>query len=162
MASIPLRTLPAALALAVAILVAAPSPALAGGDWNDAGVKWMTFEKGMAAAKKEGRPVCLIVYTEWCPHCTNYSKFFHDPKIVAKAKQFVMIRIDQDKEKAVGGQFAPDGSYIPRTFFLSPAGVLDPALHAPRDQYRYFYGENDPGILLDSMEQAAKKYPARK
>jgi len=45
-------------------------------------------------AKKENKPVCLIIYTEWCPHCTNYSKIFHNASVVEQTKQFVMIRID--------------------------------------------------------------------
>jgi len=33
-----------------------------------------------------------------------------------------MIRIDADKEMDVANAFAPDCTYIPRTYFLSPRG----------------------------------------
>jgi len=112
---------------------------------------------GLAAAKKDGKPVCLVFFTEWCPHCTNYAKVFHDPKIVATAGKFVMIRLDKDQHEALSTQYAPDGQYIPRTFFLSSAGVLDPALAAPREKYRYFYDESDPASLLAGMDAALAK-----
>jgi len=87
----------------------------------------------LAAAKKEKKPICLIFYTEWCPHCANYSAVFHDPKVVDTTKRFVMIRLDKDKEAELSKKYAPDGEYIPRTYFLSSAGVLDADIHAPRD-----------------------------
>ncbi len=129
-------------------------PAFAGGDWNDAGIKWQPYEQGLAMAKEANRPVCLIFYTEWCPHCVNYSMIFHNADVVQKAKQFVMIRLDKDKNPDVSKKYAPDGQYIPRTYFLSPAGTLDPSIHAARDSYKYFYDEHNPDALLTSMNQA--------
>ncbi len=132
-------------------------PAFAGGDWNNAGIKWQPYEQGLTLAKKANKPVCLIFYTEWCPHCTNYSKIFHDAKVVERAKQFVMIRIDADKNPAVSKKYAPDGQYIPRTFFLSPAGTLDPSIHEARDRDRYVYNEHEPAAVLAGMSQALQK-----
>ena len=132
-------------------------PAFAGGDWNDAGISWQPYEQGLAKAKEKNKPVCLIFYTEWCPHCSNYSKVFHNANVVERAKQFVMIRIDKDKHPDVSGKYAPDGQYIPRMYFLSPAGMLDPSVHEARDRYRYFYDEHDPAALLRGMSQALQK-----
>jgi hypothetical protein len=132
-------------------------PAFAGGDWNDANIQWKSYEQGLAMAKKENKPVCLVFYTEWCAHCVNYSKIFHDAKVVEQAKQFVMIRMDKDKHKNVSKKFAPDGEYIPRTYFLSSAGKLDPSIHAPRDRYKYFYNESQPASLLAGMSKALQK-----
>jgi thiol:disulfide interchange protein len=61
----------------------------------------------LAEAKKANKPVLLIFYTEWCPHCTNYSKLFHDPKVVEQAKQFVMVRVDNDKNKDLARSTRP-------------------------------------------------------
>jgi thiol-disulfide isomerase/thioredoxin len=129
--------------------------AVAGGDWNDAGIAWQSYEKGLATAKQEGKPVCLIFYTEWCPHCRNYSGVFHDAQVVAHAKDFVMIRLDKDKNAELSKKYAPDGEYIPRTYFLSPKGEVSP-ITAPRAQYKYFYDEHDPAPLLAAMDQALK------
>jgi hypothetical protein len=139
-----------------------PSEALAH-DWNDGAVAWKPLDDGLAASKKEQKPLCLIVYTEWCPHCGNYSKIFHDPKVVEKAKQFVMVRLDQDKEKDRTAKYAPDGGYIPRTMFLAPDGTLAADVHAPRDKFLYFYDEKDPASVLAGMDAAlAKLAPAKK
>jgi len=146
----------AVLTAAFALTLAAPA-VHAGGDWNDSEVKWRTYDEGLAEAKKTKKPILLVFFTEWCPHCTNYSKIFHDPKVVAKSKQFVMIRLDGDKNKELGKKYAVDGSYIPRTFFLSSSGTLDPDLHAPRDQFKYFYDEKDPASILAAMDAAQQK-----
>ena len=147
-----------ALAMTLTATVAlAPAPASAGGDWNDAKIQWQPYEQGIAAAKKDKKPVLLVFFTEWCPHCTNYSKVFHDQKVVDESKKFVMIRLDKDKNAELSKKFAPDGEYIPRTYFLASDGTLDPGLTAPRTEYKYFYDERDPAQLLASMEAALKK-----
>jgi thioredoxin-like negative regulator of GroEL len=150
------RRLVAALALATVALLDRSS-ARAGGDWNDAAIGWKDHAAGLAAAAKEKKPVCLVFYTEWCPHCANYSKLFHDSRVVEQSKKFVMVRVDNDKEKEISQKYAPDGQYIPRTFFLSSAGELDASIQAPKDKYKYFYDERDPAQVLAAMETAAKK-----
>lgn len=141
--------------LLLAVFIA--TPAHAGGDWNDGQIAWQSYDDGLAAAKKDKKPVCLIFYTEWCPHCTNYSKVFHDPKVVAKAKELVMVRVDADKHKELGKKYAVDGSYIPRTYFLGPDGTLSD-IHAPREQFKYFYDERNPASILAGMDAALKQY----
>jgi glutaredoxin len=149
-------------ALAVGVLLAAATssgvqPVGAGGNWNDQQIRWRQYEQGLAAAKQDKRPICLIFYTEWCPHCTNYSRVFHDPTVVERSRQFVMIRIDKDKNRELSKKYAPDGEYIPRTYFLSPAGDLAPTIHAPRERFKYFYDERKPGSLLAGMDEALQK-----
>jgi thiol:disulfide interchange protein len=146
-----------AFAFFAATALATARPAHAGGDWNDQGIKWRTYDEGLAEAKKTKKPIVLIFFTEWCPHCQNYSKLFHDPKVVEKSKQFIMIRIDNDKNQELSKKFAVDGSYIPRTYFLTSAGVLDPDIHAPRDQFKYFFDERNPESVLAAMDVASKK-----
>ena len=145
------------LAVLGAIVTAGARPARAGGDWNDQGIKWRSYEEGLAEAKKSKKPVLLIFYTEWCPHCANYSKVFHDPKVVEKSKQFVMVRIDNDKNQELSKKFALDGAYIPRTYFLTASGTVDPDIHAPRDQFKYFYDEKNPDSVMAGMDAALKK-----
>ena len=54
----PLAGAPAGAAPSARCVVAAPPPALAGGDWNDQQVKWRTYDDGLAEAKKAKKPVC--------------------------------------------------------------------------------------------------------
>ena len=143
------------------VLALSLATAHAGGDWNDAGVGWQAYDAGLAKAKQEKKPVMLVVFTEWCPHCSNYSKLFHDPQVVEKSREFVMVRVDKDKQPEISKQHAPDGEYIPRTYFLSSGGVLDPALAANRDRYRYFYNESDPKDVLAAMDSALAKLAAK-
>jgi len=145
------------LVLPLVLAFAMPIPAHAGGDWNDAGVAWQPYDKGLEAAKKEKKPVCLVFFTEWCPHCQNYSKVFHDEKVVEKSKKFVMVRLDKDKNGEISKKYAPDGEYIPRTYFLSSSGELVPDIHAPRDKFQYFYDEKDPSSVLAGMDAALAK-----
>lgn len=145
-------------ALAItAAFVFASATAVRAHDWNDGQVAWKEYEAGLAAAKKEKKPVCLVFYTEWCPHCANFSHVFHDPKVVEKSKELVMVRLDKDKNAELSKQYAPDGEYIPRTFFLKPEGKLDPDIHARRDKFLYFYDERDPASVLAGMDEALKK-----
>lgn len=133
----------------------------AGGDWNDKAVGWQAYDAGLARAKQERKPVMLVIYTEWCPHCTNYAKLFHDQAVIDRTRQFVMIRVDKDKQPQISKSHAPDGEYIPRTYFLSSDGVLDPSLAAARDRYRYFYNESDPKDVLAAMDTALVKLAAK-
>ena len=128
--------------------------ALAAGDWNDAGVAWRPYADGVAEAKAAGKPVCLVFYTDWCPHCTNYSRVFHDPRVVERAKTFVMIRLNKDQNAEISAKYAPDGEYIPRTYFLTSDGTLRPEITEQRPTYKYFYRVDDPGALLRGMDAA--------
>jgi len=126
-------------------------------DWNDAHVKWLSYDDGLAAAKKEHKPICLIFFTTWCPHCKHYSQVFSNDELVKKSQSFVMIRLDKDKNTDLSAKYKPDGEYIPRTFFLSSDGQLDESLTAGRDQFKYFYDESNPASILAGMDRALKK-----
>lgn len=133
------------------------SAALAGGDWNDEGVAWMGYEEGLDAAAESGKPICLIFFTDWCPHCTNFARLFHDPVVVEKSREFVMVRLNKEAHPKLSSKYAPDGQYIPRTYFLTSSGELDRSLHAPREKYKFFYHESQPESILDGMARALAK-----
>jgi thiol-disulfide isomerase/thioredoxin len=128
-----------------------------GEGWNAAQIDWQPYEAGLARAKAQKKPVCLVFYTSWCPHCKNYSHVFDDPGVVAKAKELVMIRLDADAEGDVARKFQPDGGYVPRTFFLAPDGTLDPEIHAARPKFLYFFDEQSPASILTAMGEAVRK-----
>jgi protein-disulfide reductase (glutathione) len=141
-----------------AVLLFPVSRVFAGAEnWNDENIRWLSYDDGLAAAEQQHKPICLIFYTTWCPHCANYAKLFSDPKVVEKSKSFVMIRIDKDKHPELSKKYSPDGEYIPRTYFLSSDGQLQKGLTEPRVQYKYFYSESDPASILAGMDRALEK-----
>jgi thiol-disulfide isomerase/thioredoxin len=127
--------------------------------WGGRAVAWRTPDEGLEEAKKTGKPVLAVVFTTWCPHCKSYSKVFDDPRVADAAKQFVMIRQDGDKETEFAANLSPDGTYVPRTFFLRPDGSLMKEIRAHDGRYRYFYDEDDPAPLLAAMERARGALP---
>lgn len=152
-----LRTAALGIALIIGTLVLSVGAFAGAEDWNDANIRWMSYEDGLKAAKKSHQPICLIFYTTWCPHCANYAQVFRHPDVVKQSKSFVMIRLDKDKNRELSAKYNPDGEYIPRTYFLSSAGELDASLSEERPQYRYFYSESDPASILAGMGRALKK-----
>ena len=151
-----------AIGFVVIVAVGLPTSAAAGGDWNDSGINWRGYEEGLAEAKEAGKPVCLVFYTDWCPHCAKYSGVFHDDKVVEQAKKFVTIRVNKEEHAAISAKYVVDGEYIPRTYFLSSAGELDPDIHEQRDKYRYFYDTVRAGGLLRGMGEALEKLGGKK
>ncbi len=146
---------PAVLAvIGIAMLALSAVPAQAGTDWNDAAISWKSYESGLAEAEDQGKPVCLVFYTEWCPHCARYSAVFQDSAVVEMSKSFVMIRVERDSHRELSRQYAPDGEYIPRTYFLTSKGELRPEIHERRSSYLYFYDEDDPKGILRGMRKA--------
>jgi len=150
---------PLAAASEAAPQPAAPVPAVAsvGETWNATQIDWQPYEAGLARAKAESKPICLIFFTTWCPHCKTYSRIFDDPTVVVKAHDFVMIRLNADDEGEVARRFVKDGGYIPRTFFLASNGTPDFDIHAPRDKFAYFYDERNPAAILAGMAEASRK-----
>jgi hypothetical protein len=145
----------AAAAVPSSLATTERTPQAAG--WNAGEVEWLSFDVATQRARADQSPICLVVYTSWCPHCRNFSHVFEDPRVVERAKRFRMVRVDADQEPAIAGRFVPDGAYIPRTFFLSSDGTLDDAIHLERAKYQYFYDERNPAALVAAMDSALQK-----
>jgi thiol:disulfide interchange protein len=129
-------------------------------DWNVREVAWMPYEAGLASGKAQQKPIVLVFYTDWCPHCHNYSRLFHDPELVRLSQQFVMIRVERDGHREVSARYDVDGEYIPRTFFLTPTGSVLTELTSDNDDYRYFLDEHDPTELIALMQRALERQRA--
>ena len=125
--------------------------------WNPAAIDWKPFDEGLALAKSERKPVCLVLFTTWCPHCKNYSRVFGDPRLVARAKDFVMIRVDADANDAVARRYQPDGTYVPRTFVLDPDGDVELAAVSGNARYPHFFDEHHADDLLRAMDAATSR-----
>jgi len=64
------------------------------------GIEWLTYDKGLAKAKAEGKPVIIDFYTDWCGYCKKMDRStFQDPKIVGFMKdKFVAVRVNGDEK----------------------------------------------------------------
>lgn len=131
-----------------------PSSANYPSDWNPKQVEWQPYALGLRAAARQHKPIVLVFYTDWCPHCHNYSRVFHDPRVVDASRGFVMIRVERDGNPELSQEYALDGDYIPRTFFLLPSGEVLDQLHPGRADFRYFLDEYEPDELLELMQRA--------
>jgi thiol-disulfide isomerase/thioredoxin len=119
-------------------------------------IDWKSWSDGLAAAKASKKPICLVVYTDWCPRCKELAPVFEEPEMAALAKEFVMIRQDADeKPQWLVEQFnQPYGGYVPRIFFLDAEGTVRPEITSGNDRYPYFYTPRGKAALLRSMKQA--------
>jgi len=146
------RAQPVAVAPAVAhVPTAAHPPGARDGEWNGDEISWLDYDAGLARARAEGKPVCLVMHADWCPHCHTYARVFDDARVVAQARNLVMVRVNVDHAPAVATRYAVDGTYVPRTYFLRPDGTVLERVDARRPQFRYFFDENDPGSILGGM-----------
>lgn len=124
---------PGAFLLGV-VLGLSPAVALAeplATNFNDDAFDWYSHAEGTQRARAEGKLVLALVKTDWCPHCKAYQEAFLDPRVIARAEDFVFVIMDRDREEALTAAIAPDGNYIPRTMILSPDGAVLERL-APR------------------------------
>lgn len=158
-ASVPAAVAPVRTVAAATVTAPKPGtpPPVVGETWGGTAIAWRTPAEGFAEAKQSGKPVMLVLFTTWCPHCKNFSKMFDDPRIAEAAKGLIMVRVDADKDEATSTKYQPDGGYIPRTFFLKSDASLVTTIKANDGKYGYFYDERDPAPLLASMARAKKE-----
>jgi thiol-disulfide isomerase/thioredoxin len=121
--------------------------------WNDAQIEWISHEDAMARARREGRPVMVVMHADWCGHCRNYAHVFEDARVVERSRRMLMVRLDVDDEPQLVARYAADGTYVPRTYFVGVDGtVLDVGASNPR--YRHFFDEHVRSSLLAGMDAA--------
>lgn len=118
-------------------------------------VRWRTWEDGLAEAARTGRPICLVVYADWCPRCRELAPVFADPEIAALAERLVMIRQDADERPAwLSARFDRFGTYVPRVFFLDSKGAVLEDITSGNARYPYFYTPHGVERLKAAMRRA--------
>lgn len=124
-------------------------------DWNAPAIAWQSIGDGIRESSRTGRPVIMVFHATWCPNCKRYREVFKDPEVVAAARDFVMVLIDADKDKVANGAFAPDGTYVPRTLFLSSEGDVQSEIKSTMDpQYPHSIDASSPAELVSLMKKA--------
>jgi thiol:disulfide interchange protein DsbD len=115
------------------------------GSGSAAAIDWLPFsEQAVAKAAREGKPVLMDFYADWCAPCKEFDKqTFVDPSIVDLSRRFVMVKVDLTKAgdsdvEALQKRYRISG--VPTLIFLQPDGSEIPDLRTvgfkPADAFR--------------------------
>jgi thiol:disulfide interchange protein len=146
--------------LAAAVLATTGARATAPGaeNWNAPAITWHSLQTGIPEATRTGKTVVMVFHAPWCTACAKYRSVFKDERVVAAAKDVVMILVDADADKTANGAFAPDGTYVPRTIFMTPDGEVRTDLTGKSDpQHPHTIDIEKPDELLALIQKAATK-----
>ncbi len=122
--------------------------------WNGSQINWRSMQRGVKEATATGKTVVLVFHASWCSSCKKYREVFKDPGVVEASRGYVMVLVDVDKEPQVNGAFAPDGSYVPRTLFITPEGDVRTDLTGKTDpEHPHTIDITGPGELLSLMKR---------
>jgi protein-disulfide reductase (glutathione) len=153
-----MRGMSAFVAFAMAALLAAvPARAAAPGaeNWNAPAIAWHSLKTGIPEATRTGKTVVMVFHAPWCTACAKYRAIFKDERIVAASKDVVMILVDADADKTANGAFAPDGTYVPRTIFMTPDGEVRTDLTGKSDpKHPHTLDIDRPEELLALIQKA--------
>lgn len=63
----------------------------------------ITYESAINKAKNENKPIFIMLYATWCPHCnTMKSTVFNDPKVIDYLnKNYICVWKDIEKEEGI-------------------------------------------------------------
>ncbi len=146
-------------ALVAALLLMLPAGAIARSPdladaWNGAEINWRTMQGGVKEATSTGKTVVLVFHASWCSACKKYREVFKDPAIVEATRSYVMVLVDVDKDPTANGAFAPDGTYVPRTLFITPEGDVRSDLVGKTDpEHPHTIDITGPGELLSLLKR---------
>jgi len=89
-------------------------------------------EAGLALARKEGKPVFLMLYADWCGWCKKtMTETIPDPRLSRFKDKFVWVKINSDKETRYKAQYGQNG--YPLMLVLNSDGTLRKRIDGYRD-----------------------------
>ncbi len=118
-----------------------------------ANIEWKTWEEGRALSAETGKPICLVVFANWCKRCKELAPAFGEPKIAELAGKMIMVRANEDDRDPWLEDYRHLGSYVPRVFFFDTAGELREDVKSRHPRYPYFYTPKDLGALEAAMKR---------
>jgi thiol:disulfide interchange protein len=146
-----LRSLGAGAAV-IAVAMAVPKK-------TEAEISWQPFsEERLAAALKEGKPVIIDAYADWCIPCKELDKLtFTDSDVKKEAEaKFVSLKLDltksNDASEAARAREKFDILGVPTIIFIEPTGRERADLRLE--------GFEKPGPFLERMKKVEATAPA--
>lgn len=121
------------------------------------GVGWLSWDEGLKAAKAQNKPICLVLYADWCPRCKDLAPVFTDATIAGLSKDMIMVRQNVDERPAWLEDYRSLGTYVPRIFFFDANGNIQDDLTSSHPRYPYFYTPQGKKALEASMRKALGK-----
>ena len=123
--------------------------------------RWVPISSALdVLASGDGRPGMLVIHKSWCGACKSLGpKFANSEAIQGLADRFVMINI-QDDDDTNDPNFALDGAYYPRIYFLGSDGKPMPQYTSANPKYRHFFGT--PEDIVAAMNKVLADWPSYK
>lgn len=86
------------------------------------GIKWYSYNEGMALSKKEKKKVYLHFWASWCDYCKKMEEeTFSNTSVVAYLnRNYISIKVNSDKEKDLSIEFRIAG--LPDNWFVDENG----------------------------------------
>ena len=91
----------------------------------EAEIHWLTdLEEAKTLSEEQNKPLMIDFMAEWCPPCQKMEKTtFNQTGVIEKAKSFIPLRIDVDKQGDVANEYNCNASKyggigIPNILFM--------------------------------------------
>jgi FKBP-type peptidyl-prolyl cis-trans isomerase 2 len=93
-------------------------------DLKPVSIDWIeNQDAGLAKAKKEGKPLFLLLYADWCHWCQKTrDETLTDPRIGNLKDKFVWMKLNSDKEQKYKREYGQNG--FPMMVVLRPDGTV--------------------------------------
>jgi len=90
------------------------------------------LDDALAQAQREGKPVVLDFFAEWCAPCHRMEKTtFKDERVRALLERCILVRVDTDKHPELAKRMMVEG--LPDIRFVLPVGTVIRQLRSFQD-----------------------------